>query len=358
MAEISEDLADKQADYAYDATSDMLDDMADAYEAEKKDEISVLEDSISSEEKLYQLAINRINNEWDSLYQDLIDWNYEYGSNTEEELTSAWAAASQAVQEYGSYLNAVAQTQAQLSAIDTSSVTTVGTTTDYDTSGSTTLSRVKSIVREMKENSEAHHSADAAGKKKLNQANLDLGAELQSLIGRVVVRGDDGVWYLDKVGGAQLYATYPYSTYHTGGVVGDDDDLHHNEVLAKLEKRELVLTEEQQGQIAEALDFTDTMFGKYGSDLFKAIQSYGGSTPQTQVQDIVSKDTKQAQNVVNNSGGDNYQIDVPVQVYPLQKLDDSEIKELTSKIGTSTIERVNEMFYKNGMTSTRAKLKP
>jgi hypothetical protein len=337
----------------------MLDDMADAYEAEKKSEISVLEDSISSEEKLYQLAIARIDNEWDSLYSDLCDWSYNYGNVTTNEITSAWEAASQAVQQYGNYLDAVVQTQNALSAIDSSSGITVGTTSkDYDTSGSNTISQVKTIVSQMKSNSVQHGSEDAAGKARLSSENLKLGAQLQSLIGRVVVRGDDGVWYLDKVGGAQLYATYPYSTYHTGGVVGDENDLHHNEVLAKLKKNELVLTEEHQENIAKTVDFADTLYAKYGKSLFDAIQSYGGSTPQTQVQDVVSKNSQQAQNIVSSAGGDSYDIDVSIPVQTLQKLDDAEIKQLTSKISTSTIERINDMFYQNGMNTTKRKLRP
>lgn len=56
LADLSNDLADDQADHAYDATKDMLDDMADAYEKEKKREIEILENTVSSEEKVYQLA--------------------------------------------------------------------------------------------------------------------------------------------------------------------------------------------------------------------------------------------------------------------------------------------------------------
>jgi len=57
MADLSSDLADEQAYHAYDAAKDMLDDTFEAYEEEKNREIEKLENSISSEEKLYQLAI-------------------------------------------------------------------------------------------------------------------------------------------------------------------------------------------------------------------------------------------------------------------------------------------------------------
>ena len=74
MAEIQEDLTDEQNDYARDTTSDALDDMASDYEESKKKEIKILEDTISSEEKLYQLAIARIDSNWEGLYDDLIKW--------------------------------------------------------------------------------------------------------------------------------------------------------------------------------------------------------------------------------------------------------------------------------------------
>lgn len=73
LAEEQSDLAETQADHAYEATSDMLDNMADAYEDEKNKEIEILQDSISSAEKIYQMAIDRINNHWSTLYDDLLE---------------------------------------------------------------------------------------------------------------------------------------------------------------------------------------------------------------------------------------------------------------------------------------------
>ncbi|NBI82648.1 phage tail tape measure protein [Clostridiaceae bacterium] len=359
------DLADYQSDHAYDAASDMLDDMADSYEREKKKEIEILENSISSEEKLYQLAIERINNHWDTLYQDLINWNYEYGSVTNDEITSAWNNASAAVQQYGGYLNAVLETQRQIAALEAASANPpsidtggknppVGKPGDYDTSGGATMDEIKRIVAQMKANSAQHGSEDAAGKLRLNKANLALGEQLAKLIGRVVVRGDDGVWYLDRVGGKRLYSTYPYSTYHTGGVAGDNPTLKQNEVFAKLKKGEVVLTEEQQQPIYEILDFADTMLGKYGA-LFGAVQSTDliGS----KIQEQIKQDAQQAQSIVEqkNISIEN-NLTIPVQV--LQKLDASEIKKLTKDISKHTVSEINDVFRKNGMDSVLNPLRP
>lgn len=369
LSEKINDLADYQSDHAYDATSDMLDVMADSYEKEKQKEIDILENTISSEEKLYQLAIDRINNHWDTLYQDLINWNYEYGSVTNDEITKAWDAASAAVQQYGSYLNAILETQRQIASYESSSGSyvvggssdgkpqggsAIGVTGNYDTSGSQTLGKVKNIVHQMKENSAAHHSADTAGKARLNKANLDLGKQLTSLIGRTAVRGDDGVWYLDRVGGPKLYETYPYSTYHSGGVVGDEPTLKQDELFAKVKKREIVLTEEQQEPVYKALDFTETLLGKYG----KVISSISGSDlAGAKMQEQIKQDTQQAQTVVRQ-GGDTFDVNVPVQIYPVQKMDESEIRQLSKRISQNTIQQINDSFIKRGHKSLGTTLKP
>lgn len=356
LADLNNDLAETQADHAYEVNSDALDAMADAYEKEKNKEIEVLKNTISSEEKLYQLAIQRINNEWDTLYQDLINWNYQYGSSTESELVSAWNAASQAVQQYGSYLNAVAATQSQLSAIDSSSSTAIGSMGDYDTSGGATMSRVKEIVAQMKANSAQHGSEDAAGKLRLNKENLRLGEELQSLIGRTVVRGDDGVWYLDKVGGAQLYATYPYSTYHTGGIVGDEPTAKQDEMFALLKKREAVFTEPQQETIYRVLKEDETVAGKLGiSGLYNNMN--GSIYAEMQSQNAIKRDMQQAQSTVTGSQ-QNFNIEnhVPVHVMVTEKLDKSDIRRLSKEISSVAADGISEAFIKRGKGTLRDSL--
>ena len=359
LAEEQSDLAETQADHAYEATSDMLDNMADAYEKEKQKEIEILEDSISSAEKIYQLAIDRINNHWDTLYDDLINWNYQYGNTVQSELISAWNAASGAVQQYGSYLNAVAATQAQIAAFDASSgFTTVGTTGNYDTSGGQTMSRIKEIVAQMKANSQAHHNASTEEKARLNQANLDLGKELQKLIGRTVVRGNDGVWYLDKVGGAQLYSTYPYSTYHTGGIVGDDATPKQDEMFALLKKREAVFTEPQQEVVYRVLKADETIAGKLGisGGLYHSMN--GSGYAEMQSHNAVMRDMQQAQaasggNHVSQSIGD---VTVPVHVMVTEKLDKSDIRRLSKEISSVAAEGISEAFIKRGKGTLRDSL--
>lgn len=362
LAELNNDLAETQADYAYEVNSDALDAMADAYEDEKRKEIEILEDTISSEEKLYSAAISRINNEWDTLYSDLCDWAYNYGNVTINTLTEAWNAASQAVQQYGSYLNAVATTQSQLSAIDNaSSSNVIGTMGDYDTSGGATMSRVKEIVAQMKANSKQHGSEDDAGKLRLNKENLRLGEELQGLIGRTVVRGDDGVWYLDKVGGAQLYSTYPYSTYHTGGIVGDDATPKQDEMFALLKKREAVFTEPQQEVVYRVLKADETIAGKLGisGGLYHSMN--GSGYAEMQSHNAVMRDMQQAQNIAgsNNVSHNVGSINVSVPVQVSEKLDKGDIQRLSREIGNIAGEEIAASFIRAGKGTLKgSRLRP
>ena len=107
MAELQKELADDQSDYAVDAQKKALDDMKSAYEEEKDAEIAALEETISSYQKLYDMAIDYIESHWNTLYDELITWNTEYGSVLNSEITTAWENCLAAAKRYGSYVAAL-----------------------------------------------------------------------------------------------------------------------------------------------------------------------------------------------------------------------------------------------------------
>lgn len=107
LAELQGDLTDYQAEHAYQAQVDALDKMSEAYAEERQKEIDILENSISSAEKIYQLAIEKIRTSWRTLYSELIEWNTEQGNVINQEITENWNLAAEAVQRYGSYLRAL-----------------------------------------------------------------------------------------------------------------------------------------------------------------------------------------------------------------------------------------------------------
>ena len=261
LAKLQQDLADTQADHAYEVTVDSLDKMADAYEDEKNEEVKILEDSISSYEKLYQLAIARIDSQWDTLYQDLINWNTQYGNDTNETITNAWNNASIAVQQYGGYLNAVKATQDAMNAANSQTNVTTTTPTGLGASGDySTSSRVSTLVRKMKANSASWFDASDEERKRLSDENYRLAAEVEALIGQRLVRGDDGVWYIGSVGSNDRL----YEKYHQGGIVGDST-LKKDEVMAILKDGELVLDEKREQGLYRLVDFAQVLSERLGT---------------------------------------------------------------------------------------------
>lgn len=260
MAELQKELADTQADYALDAQKDALDDMQDAYEKQKDAEIKVLEDSISSYQKLYDMAISYIENNWDSLYSELIAWNYEYGSELDSTITTAWDNALAAAQRYGSYVSALNSIDADISSASGNSTNyTVGNTT-YDSSSSNE-EMIHAIIKEMYANSQAHHTASTEEKARLNKRNLTLGAMLAQY-GVNAYRDNTGTWYVDS--GELLYEKYKKYIYHTGGIAGDQPTLKQNEILAVLEKGEAVLDERREKGLFRLVDFVTELSDRFG----------------------------------------------------------------------------------------------
>jgi len=308
LADLQEKLVDEQSEHHYQKTVETLDDMAKKYEESKNEEIKILEKSISSQEKIYRMAIERISNNWNTLYQDLIAWNYEYGSSLEKDLRSAWDNASQAVMKYGSYLEAVMQTQQQLNALTTNSFSSFGSysppgvaggTQNRDTSGSQTINQINSIVAQMKSNSNQWNASDAAARpdvyNALNAKQHELASQIAYLLGQPVVRGGDGEWYIGQIGGKKLYNEFP--KFHSGGIVDGGDD----EIFALLKRGELVLTKPQKKAAYDLIDLSTYLMDKFGVaiDKFKPL-----TTPSNNVLDSINNMSAMGdsiENVPNNS---------------------------------------------------------
>lgn len=107
QADLQKELGDMQYDHGLQMSTDALDAMADEYEEKRRAEIEALEDSISSAEKLNQLALQRITDGWGKLREDLLAWNTEFGSSLNSEIIENWNLAADALGRYGSYLEAV-----------------------------------------------------------------------------------------------------------------------------------------------------------------------------------------------------------------------------------------------------------
>lgn len=259
LAELQKELADTQADYAYDAQVDSLDKMQEAYEKQKDEEIKELENSISSQQKLYDKAIAYIEAHWDTLYDELIAWNYEYGDVLSSEISSAWESALEAAKKYGSYVAAIGAIDGDIANAGGESDSEGGNiigSTDGDSSYSDN-DMVVAIVNKMYRNSQMWPGASESGKKQLDAANLQLAAQLAQYGVHAVRDEDSGIWYADFIGGTKLYDKY--LKYHEGGIAGGKGTLRQNEMIAVLETGEAILDDTKQKNLFDILDFATRM---------------------------------------------------------------------------------------------------
>lgn len=299
LAELQKDLADFQADHAMDVTEDALDKQYEAYEQEKDAEIEKLEESISSTQKLYDMAIKYIKENWNTLYQELLDWNYEYGNSLNSEITAAWEAAQEAASRYGDFVtaimggieNEIAKITAQIQSLTTqisnlsnstsgaggngiggsipNVVGTVNTDTSYSDDDMKQAKRkaVSDVVNQMRALSAQWHTADKATQKRLEDQALQLGATLASY--GVVAHRDEptGAWYIDNdLLNPSNVGKMLYNCYHTGGFVGNAP-LKPNERYIKAENGELVLTSDQQDSFAAQVDSFKNMVGAFSKSI-------------------------------------------------------------------------------------------
>lgn len=253
LADLQKELGETQANEAYDRQTDNLDKMQEAYEKEKDAEIKKLQDSISSEEKLYQMARKRIQDGWESLYSDLMKWNTEYGSDLNSQLQSAWDNATKAMEKYKlSYLELYDKLgdSGSNSSSNGSNSTTLGDSNKYGAGSQTEA--ITGIVQQMYDNSQAWHKASPDEKKNLKEANSKLADKLKGNPYNLDISYDPhtGVWSLSD--GTNLYKKY-LGKLHTGGVVGDFSTLRQDEMIATLQKGEIVLNKPQQQSLDSIL---------------------------------------------------------------------------------------------------------
>ena len=254
LADLQKELGETQANEAYDRQTDNLDKMQEAYEKEKDAEIKKLQDSISSEEKLYQMARKRIQDGWATLYDDLIEYNTRAGSDINAKVTQAWQDAQKAMEKYNAtYLEVYDRLgeNGSNSSSNGSNSNIIGNSNKYGT-GDADAAGIARIVAKMKKNSDTWSANMTAEQKKaLNQKNADYAGQLNSQYDLGVhYDGHTGVWY-DKYGN-NIYDKY-LGIYHTGGVVGDASTLRQDEMMAILQKGEIVLNKPQQQSLDSIL---------------------------------------------------------------------------------------------------------
>ena len=277
LADLQKELGETQANEAYDRQTDNLDKLQEAYEKEKDAEIKKLQDSISSEEKLYQMARKRIQDGWATLYDDLIEYNTRAGSDINAKVTQAWQDAQKAMEKYNAtYLEVYDRLgeNGSHSSSNGSSSNTIGNSNKYGTSDAEAAD-IKYIVGQMKKNSDKWSKNMTKDQKdELNKKNWDWSKQLNSKYDLgVYYDGSTGIWY-DK-DHDNIYSKY-LGKLHSGGVVGDFSTLRQDEMIATLQKGEIVLDKPKQQSLDSILKvmsaITSGLSASALPDLSKAAQ--------------------------------------------------------------------------------------
>lgn len=395
LAELQKELADEQSDYSFEVQEEALDKELEAFEETKDDEIEALENMLGSAEQLYQAAIARIEEDWDGLYSDLLSWNENYGSVLQSELVSAWDAASEAVQRYGSFVDA-------LEGVDND--TNLGEHTgaisgSYGSSNAGDYGSATSILSAMKRNSLAWFTASDSERKSIEAAQKDLANEWKNTFGETLT-SKNGSWYRedgsllyrlsnDEVGSAivdkmkenadawhttsdtqaqqalakeneklaKLLSGYIgqqitksrdgtwwlgssklFDVYHDGGIVGEKSKLKSNEVIAKLEAGELIIPKKP------AKSLLDMMYDS-PSPHTRLVNGMIQTNPT--VMDAVENITN------NNDNSDSSVRDVTVNnethIHVQEKLDKEDIRKLHREIGEAASDYIKEGFTTRGI---------
>ena len=330
---LQKDLADEQAEYSIGIQEDALDQELEAHNEMIDKQIKALEEMLSSAEKLYQAAISRINSGWNSLYKDLLSWNYEYGNTIQTDLVDAWNEASAAVRRYGSFVSALANTE---DSGDYSGATSLGSSIGSQVSQGTTEDAVKAIVSRMKKNSADWHSADSAKRKALEQENENLAKRLSSLLGKPITK-TNGTWYID---GKELY-----KMYHTGGIAGDSPTLQQNEMLAVLKKGEAILDERREQGLYKLIDFTQVLSDKLGklvsTPSFDRV--FGSLSP--------SRPGDRTLPVPRQAEGMSFSPVINVNIAHSGSMDERDAEHYGQIAADTTLQRLKDAFSKRGITS-------
>lgn len=212
LAKLQEELNDYQADKAYDATVDSLDKQLDAYKQEKDKEKEALEDSISSYEKRYRLAIEKIRSMTsDELFAELISWNEQYGNDLNNTIVKAWENANAAIEKYkGNLADAIEATNGTSLETATENNGIVADSNDYakEIANNAMIKEIVNLVGQMQANGNLWHNATAEGRKLLESRNEKIAQQITDKIGVELFKDSSGVWHIGSTTGNKLYDSY------------------------------------------------------------------------------------------------------------------------------------------------------
>ena len=333
-----------------------MDAAADAYEKAKQPEIEGLEKTISSQEKLYQLAIQRLQEDFWGLYSQVIEWNTEAGSSVNSEITEAWKEAAKAVTIYWGYLNAIKAVDLQLK-IQTEGIGVVIADALVD-AFSGFFTRTYDLFAGF-----ANKILGVFGVQLPTSANtgtiggpITPGGAILGVVGDVIGGAINGI--VNGVTGFvnSIFSKFPF--FHSGGHVGGKVDGRTSdpaeEVIAVLQTDEVVLTKQQQKNLLTQLDFLREL----GANVDHL--RWGSFAPLYPIQSFVGPEIDQLRSHINDY--ENVTVSAPIEVIIQHSgaMDDAAAARFGKKVAETTVGTICEAFRKKGIhpVAGNAALKP
>lgn len=373
LYQLQRDLESDMADESVSAAEDALDSQYEAFEDEKNKELDAIKKGTQSYERLWHQAVDSLEKDWQGMYQKIIAFNTEYGNSLNSEITSKWEQAIKAVQRYGSVVEA-------LEGVKSDENIGVDQTPDYAIYQAT----VRQNIASMKANSIRWLTADTHTRDLLAAENERLGVEAG--LNKV-----NGAWYLPngerayqlsedeyrkpiseriielesmllKTSGAARDAIYEEIRYlkqtladlkaigafHTGGIVGTPN-LKQNEVMAVLQKGEVVLDRQKESALYKLVDFAtilQTKIGKvFDASMLSAMSR--SATPTIPSSQLYASGA---------GGGFNFAPSVTVEINHSGELSENDARRYGDIVADAALEKLTDAFGRRGITNYSASL--
>ena len=107
LEQAKEDLADTQQDHEFELQEEALDRNYEQYQEFIQKQLDEIENYLSHSGLIAQEALDMIGEKSPELYQALIEWNKEYGTGIDRDVTEAWNEAYAALEKYGDLVKAL-----------------------------------------------------------------------------------------------------------------------------------------------------------------------------------------------------------------------------------------------------------
>lgn len=358
LAKLQKELQDAQDEHYRDSLDARLDEEADAFEKQKEDEIEKLKETIDSEAKLYEKAIERINDQWGDLYRQLLEYNRKYGTGIDSDITKAWEVAKDAVDKYGGSIeDVIAKIKSMQGGIQSATANgsynqVNGDGTGFEGAGSGGAGNGSGSASG---NGSAYQRAvQKFGSAPSGKPNLQIGSKgkqvqwLQYYLDQAVNGGSgtlpaDGTFYtrtrdtlkaFQKMAGVTADGIFGPNTanklkkYHAGGVVGRDLGLKEREQLAILKDEEWVATGKQFRNVKGLLD---------------AFAQIKKSLPR--IQPLPVRPTP----AIAGAGGNVFETNVDVRIEHHGDFDDKAAAKFADLVANKATKKLNDVMTRQGV---------